>query len=727
MAFGALAWFACVTAPAAAPESLAAGKPVKFLPAPNYDLTAKGGTDETDLTDGVFTSRKDDKLWFDQKCVGFSYPGLQQLSLDLGAEQPIGEVSIRLQGGSPSAGASFPVWVDLVASVDGRHFHRLASFSRWNPGDRERFGVPPEEGKAWVHRLAFRDLRVRARYIGLSFYGTGLNVSDELWVLRGPDDALPLDKQAAASVPFCPDGAQIYFHKPVVWFSTNIATPNPVGLLSALPANTALTLQLDLPPGVRLLNEEKPTLEKEALPDGWYRYLFQSNKAASNKTWQRIYLSGDWKDGQQGELRYQVSWKGGESPEGRQRIRAVRIPVAPQPKRLLTGLGWWSLSETMRWPDAPSAFRTLGFSYASLFARWVRDDTEWALLEKLRSEGFKIVSVDSPLHVMEEHNKQNPEIHCQLPDGPGLKLCPSYRGPAYRAEIDRIAREAAKARPHLFTADIELWGWRGPIDAAKCTRCQADFAKSGTKDLQEWQSAKGCEIWKDIAGAVRNASLAAGGPATECGGYDFQPGKPYQFFWSVDRLYPESIHGSEVSTYTALEPYHITMIGDEVREDRRLLKRNDVIPWLTPGDAGVFPGSAFRDAVLECFANGARGLLFWSSRVWDTETLAAYADALRLVCPVEDVIVDGEPVEGITTSPVVRVSALRKGQTVFLLLADYQAKTGGAPVTVTLPVASPASVVDLATGAVFAHLKPGASSFPLRFDHPGARTFFMKP
>ncbi|MBM3860031.1 MAG: hypothetical protein FJ395_10315 [Verrucomicrobia bacterium] len=706
-------------------DNLAAGKPVRFLPEPDYALTAKGGTDATDLTDGVFTSRKDDKLWFDSKCVGFSYPGLQQLWLDLGAEKSVGEFAIRLQGGSPSAGSSFPVWVDLVASRDGKQFYRVASFSRWNPGDRERFGIPPEEGKAWVHRLAFRNLRMRARYVGLSFYGTGLNVTDELWVLRGPDNAPPLREDPAHAVPFCADGAQIHFHKPVVWFSTNIPTPNPVGILTTLSRKAPVTLQLDLPPGVQLL-DTRIKFEQQTLADGWSRHTLTTNNVTSTKIWQRLYLSANWPDGQEGELRYQVSWKGGQAPPGRQRIRAVRINPAPQPKRLLTGLGWWDLRATARWPDAMRVFQALGFSYVPLFARHVKDEAEWKLLDEFRAKGFKVVNVDSPLHVMEDRNKRNPEIRCQLPGGPGQKLCPSYRGPAYRAEIERLASEAAKARPDLFTGDIELWGWRGPLDAAKCSRCKADFAQSGLKDLQEWQIAKGCEMWKEIAAAVRKASQAAGGPATECGGYDFRPGKAYQFLWSVDRLYPDWMHGSEVSTYTALEPHHIALVGDEVRKDRQLLKRSDVIPWISPGDAGVFPGWAFRDALLECFANGARGMLFWSSRVWDTETLSAYADAVRIVAPVEDVIMGGELLTGVKTEPAVRVSGVRKGDAMFLLVADYHGKTRGAPVTVTLPVTRPARVVDLATGVEVARLKPGASSFKAPLACPGARAFAIR-
>ncbi len=715
---------------APAPENLAAGKPVRFLPAPNYSLTAKGGSDAADLTDGALCPRPDQALWFDSRSVGFSYPGLQQIALDLGAEQPIGEVAIRLQGGSPQPGISFPVWVDLLASLDGEQYYRLASFSRWNGGDRAKFGVPAEAGKAWVHRLAFRDLRVRARYVGLSFYGTGHNVSDELWVLRGPDDAPALRPDPEAAAPFCVEGAQVYFHKPVMHFSTNIATPNPVGFFSSLPKDTAASVRLDLPAGLRLAagalgGVEVASLKPEALPDGT-RYVFPVKAAGSNKAWGRLYLAGDWRDGREGDVRYQVSWEGGQSPEGRQRLRAVRIPEAPRPKRLLTGMGWWGLTDTRTWPDGLAAIRTLGFSTVPLFARWVKEDADWQFLEKARAQGFKVVSVDSPFHEMLSRHANSPDLMCQLPAGPGKSLCPSYRGPAYQEEIERLARAAARAKPDLFTADIELWSWTGPTDAQKCTRCQADFAQSGLKEWKEWQVARGVAIWKEMVEAVRKASREAGGPLPECGGYDFRPGQPYQFFWSVDRLAPEWMHGSEVSTYTPLEPYHLALIGDGVRTDRRALKGGSVIPWLTPGDAGVFPGRAFRDSLLECLANGARGLLFWSSRVWDTETLAAYADAIRIAAPAEDVIVEGDVLEGAGADAGVRLSGMRKGDAVFLLVADYAGALAG-PASVKAPVQRPCRVTDLETGKVVGRVTPDAPAFPVRFEGTGARAFLIRP
>jgi hypothetical protein len=715
-----------------APENLAAGKPVRFLPAPDYALTAQGGTDAMDLTDGVLSDRKDNHLWFDRKAVGFSYPGLQQLCVDLGAEQPVGEVAIRFQGGSPQAGVSFPVWADLVASRDGKRFYKLAGFSRWTAGDRERFGVPPEAGKGWVHRLAFRKLNVFARFVGISFYGTGLNVSDELWVLAGPKTSKPLRGQSLALSPFCMDGAQIYFHKPVVHFATNLNAPTPVGLMCSFPQATRVSVRLELPPGVRLTagrlgHAENSWLRPQPLADRYTRYTFTTNVVASTKSWGRLYLRGGWKEGDEGELRYQVSWEGGQAPAGVQRLRAVTIPDTPQPKRLLTGLGWWSLSETRLWPEVVDAFRGLGFSYVPVFARHVREDADWQLLERMRRQGFKVVNVDSPLHVMMERHKNDPELKCQLPTGPGKRLCPTYAGPAYREEIERLVRDTARAKPNLWTADIELWTWTGPTDSPKCSRCRADFEHSGCKDWKEWQVARGAEIWELMAGAVRKGARDGGGPVPECGGYDFRPGEPYQKFWSVDRLYPQWMHGSEVSTYSALEPHHIAFIGDEVRADRKLLKKSDVIPWLTPGDAGVFPGWAFRDALLECFANGARGLLFWSGRVWDTETLGAYAEAIRTIGLLEDVIVDGELLDGVTTDPLLRVSGVRKGDTMFLLVGDYAGKAVGKTVKVTVPVQQPSLVTDLALRLPAGRIAPGSETFSFLIKEPGGRGFMIQP
>jgi len=699
---------------------------VDFAPAPNYRLTARGDSDPLDLTDGQRSSRKDSRLWFDAKAVGWSYAGLAQLAVDLGAEADVGEVAIRFQGGAPQAGVCFPGWVDLLASADGIRYFRIASYSKWTPGDKHRYGVPRNEGKAWVHKLRFRDANVRARYIGLSFYTAGLTVADELWVMAGPQGARYRPPTEGELTDFSVASPRMHFHKPVVYVPTNLNAPTPVGLI--LPPGSKkqhVTAVLDLPRGVSLAGGSLGGVrvadaKREGTEGGCFtRYVLALDAGGSNKAWGRLYLRSRWYDDRLGVLRHQLRWEGGASPLVEQPIRAIRIEPAPRPKRLRTGLGWWSLGATMAWPDALDAFQTLGFNTLPLFARWTKlDEPEVAAtLARFRAAGFKLQSIDSIFHHMvASAGKQKGELRCQLADGTqGTRLCPSYRGPLYRAEIDRVASECVRARVDYVDFDIELWNWRGPVDAPKCSRCQADFKRSGAKDWPTWQLAKGLEIWQHVAARIRAATKQAGLPEPELGVYDWRAGRSYQFFWPFDRLYPKLLASSQVSTYTPYEPYHLALIGDEARADRQKLPRSDVIPWLTPGDAGTFPGEMFTWALLECFANGSRGVNFWSGRVWDAETLAAYARAIRMVAPVENTIVDGQLVEGVRCEPAMRISGMRRGDDLFLLIADYHRREPRA-VTVELPITKAATVVDLATGRPLARLAAGERRFTLAFD-----------
>lgn len=55
--------------------NIALGKAVQYAPLPDYYLTVKNDTDSTDLTDGVLSDHPRGHLWFDSKCVGWSYAG----------------------------------------------------------------------------------------------------------------------------------------------------------------------------------------------------------------------------------------------------------------------------------------------------------------------------------------------------------------------------------------------------------------------------------------------------------------------------------------------------------------------------------------------------------------------------------------------------------------------------------------------------------------------------
>jgi hypothetical protein len=713
------------------------GKRVVFAPKPDYRLTVAGETDATDLTDGKLSSRKDNRLWFDRNCVGYSYAGRVQLAVDLDQEQPIDEVAIRFQGGSPQAGIAFPGSVDALVSDDGARWYRVASYTRWREGDRAKYAIPREDGTAWVRKLRFTGLRTRGRYVGLSFYCSAVTVSDELWVLKGNHDPKSVRFDERNRVAFTVNGVQMYFHKPVLLMATNIDTPNPVGLFAGENAeNTTATVELDLPAGVQLggghfgnVGRDAATRRPVNLTDGRYaRYTFRCSTAKKKKAWGRIFLSSDWEAGREGHLRWRLQWGDREMPWMTQPIRAVRIDPAPQPKRLTVGFAWFNLESTMGWPASLTAYQTLGLNTVPLFARWVREEDQAkarAFLDECQRQGFKIMNVDSPFHHMMARHRRSPEVYCQFEDGThGDKMCPSYRGKCYREEIERVADQTAWVKADFLSCDIELWGWRGPTDAQKCTRCRADFEKSGCKDWNEWCLRKGEEMWIDLSTAAHSRPGMA---HLDMGGYDFRPGADYQNVWPIDRLYPKYMQNTQVSTYTPLEPYHLELIGNEARTDRAKLPRSDVIPWLTPGDAGVFPGDMFRYSLLECFANGSRGLHFWSGRLWDTEMLAAYSRTIRNVAPVEHVIVDGQLLAGVTAEPAARLSGMRHGNEMFLLVADYWKSSEPKTVRVTVPVEVECRVIDLDTGRDVALVKPGRSSFAVHLDADLARVLHVRP
>ena len=488
-----------------------------------------------------------------------------------------------------------------------------------------------------------------------------------------------------------------------------------------------------MPAGVRLVTgrynhvEEAPVLGQLTVVDGesYTRYQLEQKYTKSIKSFLRLFLTGDWPSGQQGHLRYRFSCN--EKPQAWHTIpiEAVHLPLAPQPKRLQAGLSWFYFDDTIAWPDSLTSMAYLGLNNVTIFRHHSDDDHKtWNALADFQQAGYKTMVVDSPFHHLIDNEKDNAEIFMRDEEGQATKkFNPSYRGPLYQKEISRLASQAAKAKADYLIYDIELWGASGPKEAEHCALCQADFAKGGYSDWEAWMLDKGEQIATDLSDAVR----AAAGKHIDMGSYDFRPDQAYHRVWPFDRIYPEHINHSQVSTYTTLEPYHIELIGNEVREDRRKLPKSDQMPWITPGDAGSFPGEKFRYALLEAFANGSRGVLFWSGRVWDTENLAAYSRAIRNVTPVEDIILDGTLLDRVTTHPKTRISGMKDGNHLFLLVSDYFDRLKGKTVTITLPISVKSSVIDLDTGETVAQVSPSAPSFKIDLSKDLARPLHIVP
>ncbi len=718
-------------------RNLALGKRVVYLPAPNYATTMRGDTDDWDLTDGKTSTRADQRIWYEASSVGWSYAGRVNLAVDLGSVAAIDEVAIRFLGGSPQAGLSIPLWVEvMVSDGPGEPWYRVAEMSRWREGDLEKFEIPRSNGAAWVHRLRFRDLRTRGRLVGLRFYSTAYPVADELYVFAGAHDPAAVQRSDAGGVDFTVTGAQLYFHKPKLFVASNMAAPLPIGMIAAASAAAReLAVDLTFPAGVRVeggavggVDVGKAAKTAEADGSSTYRFSISTRGNINNKVWGRLWIVGA-PEGGAGEIRYRVRWGDEASPEMRVPLKAIEIPrAAAIPQRRITSFSWWQLEATMGWPEWQRAFSTIGLNALPLLLTWLNpaDSAAVEFAAEARKLGYRIHAIDSTFHRMLSSRAKENEIYCQFEDGSrSTRMCPSYRGRFYEEELERVAAGVRLLKPSLLHCDIELFGGSTAQEVRRCVRCREDKAASGITDWAEWQLAKGYEMWSDLAAAVRTAVREADGPDCEMGLYDGRPGENYQGFWPFSRLYPEKMQTSQVSTYTSLEPYHIELIGDEVRTDRRGLPRSDVFPWVTPGDAGTFPGELFYYSLLECYFNGARGINFWSNRVWDAEYLAAYARAIRAATPVEDIILDGEPF-----SPQVdgkgRAHGLKRGGDVILIVSDYWGDAGG-EVRVHLELEQPSQVIDLDRRSELGRLGSGRQTLRVRLDTAQARPLWIRP
>ena len=707
-----------------------------FCPPAGYRLTAKGDTDQTNLTDGEFTKRPDLHMWFEQSAVGWSYAGRVNLAVDLGHVQPIAEVAIRFLGGSPQAGIWMPGWVELMVSDGpGEPYYKVAEYSRWTPGDDAKYQTPQSGGKAWVHRLRFQHLKTRGRYVGIRFYGAGLTCSDELYVFKGDHDPKAVTRDPNTITDFTVTEAQLYFHKPTVHVTSNIVTPVPIGCVAA-PADKEypMSVTLTLPAGIKILGGSLGGVSVDdaevAAGDRSTRYTWSlKTKGPSTKTFARLYMTGAPAPGLKSELTYKLTWGDYESPTMAYPIEVLQIPPQPIiPKRLMTSLSWWGIGATKAWPEWDTAFKHIGFNTVPASSTWLDpgDQETIDFVAQVREKGYKIQTIDSTWHRMLSRRKGKPEIYCQFEDDThGKKVCPSYRGQFYQEELQRVATAVKLLKPSYIHCDIELWGWRGPTDAEKCTRCQADKQASGIETWEQWKLEKGEEMWIDLHNAVRNAVKEAGGPPCEMGVYDFRPGRAYQFFWPFDRLYPKYMQTGQASTYTPLAPYHIELVGNEAREDRQKLPKTDQLPWITPGDAGTFPGEAFYYALLECFCNGSRGVNFWSGRVWDADLLAAYARAVRAIAPVEDIIVDGDLFIPQVEGPG-RASGMERGDEIVLLVADYYGATDGT-VTLRLHLDKPLRAFDLDRRAEIGTVEPGTAAFKVKLGEDRAKPLHLRP
>jgi hypothetical protein len=650
-------------------ENLALGKRVQFTPNPDYHLT-KDENDPFDLTDGTLSSRADDRVWHNKDAAGWIASTANRTAIlmvvDLGAEQPVGKIAIRVVGGREQGSLELPSAIEFLASADGKNYHSLQSMVKLMPAESDQSDFKtafyvPEEQKAFMHTFVTNEA-VRARYVAIRVRPQSGFFTDQLAVIKAENPAAvkeltsyPTTRVFTSGVVVIPKG------EPFV-ITTNIATPNRliVQNLSGLNAQQAnLGIRMDLPDGLRVM----PTSAGEF------------KEVAAKKPGIRSYEASQVKGGDQGPLFIEqvpgstisqdakvtftglISGKDSHSVEVP--LKLVEIPVVPTLPGLDISLTWMRDNENKRWPRLLQDWRKMGFNFIATFPRDFRKvNGQWntygqeslAILGEARREGYRIVYNESPFHVMwntivadRDAGKIDPaearELFNQVNGKQGSHVSPLYRGKYFQNEMRRVADHVRTTNPDHVYLDIEWWN-RGVTESKNDPRMVAAWKKSGKK-WEEFTTDLGTEILGTLRKAMNDA---AGGREIVVGLYGASPSRPtIQLLFTWNKIYPEIIDIPQSSLYVQGRSVDI---ADRVRKDYQGTQKRNGIPWLTAGTYGEFAPEKMEPMVMEVILNGAGGLTYYKDSDFEPMDYYYHAKGLAALGKFPELIKEGKPVVG---------------------------------------------------------------------------------
>ncbi len=672
--------------------NLALDQPYLYSSVPSYRLT-KNATDLRDLTDGELGYRPDEKIWFDANAVAWRGDPTVNIQLDLGGVEAIGEIGIRLLGGAEQGGLKFPNEVIALVSDDAETWHEVGHFNRRDEQDIERFDVPPEEGVAWTYPLRFQDLQAAGRYVGLRIIGqTSFIASDEMWAFEGEHEVAqareyPVYDGNFLVHQFTPGGLTAYFSKPTVYAGTNFQSFQTMRGYDNRPEETngkPCELIVDLPEGVTLrrwmLNPrfggstvdefDTATVEDEA---GTFTRYIVPTRGVWILDWGTLFFATDREDGWSGTMRLGCRWDGGVQKPETYTIEAVEVEPVERFEQINVSMAWMNHSFWQKWPDFLESYAACGFSAVPIFPRYAEPEDEalFAKLDRARETGLDVINNSSPLHAVKGQHEDHPEVMCQIDGEPARWLCPSYRGELWQEEVNRVAERYSWTEAEWFFYDQETFtGWYGGDrdgneEAKRCSRCSAAYEGfDGTWD--EFIAHQGANFYRAVHARIAQIAPDA---TFQAGAYNVEPKGVYHDIWDWDALYPE-LHQLSMPSLYGWRP---APIGDNIRENRALLRYSDIIPWLQSGNLGEMPAEILRCCLLETLLNGGRGAAYYTHAGFDAADMRAVSRVVAMLRPYEDIIIGGELLEGATAdNEAVHLSAIRTGERGLLLVGEYE-------------------------------------------------------
>ena len=535
-------------------------------------------------------------------------------------------------------------------------------------------------------------------------------------------------------------------------------------------------LELDLPDGIRIhslgLYARGFTDPQAGKPQpsprgkGYHRYTIPF-RSLSHAGQLPLNLITDLAPGVKPRAYYHLVWDGGKQPTETFGIRVYEPIRVRAPKRFLAGLfvRLYHRNDTRRGSlmddptagefletlhalglntillDTPCLYRTEYFPEHDRFIRQVRDAGmepaamvagRWSFRQQTRRDKAWAVDI---------HGKRD------------ALMCPSYVGPAYQ---EMVATWAEVANHGIYFLDNDWEDWHGRDHLlCFCKRCIDTFRtwlKAHHPDLpfrdphqferslgrhpklhQAWREFK---TWLAIRwhADVRQRMVEH----MEARGV-VRPGFPricitqsqcMDFDWK--RLADTAVNYISPMHYAYLDSLYaepaIESCAARFLAYRRQLRldRHKYLVTIAPGERDgrvLVPHKAMMYQVLEVAGSGAAGFKIWYQKIMNGGKYYWMARALRIIQPVEDILLDGTFAEVATDTPAARARAFTHADGTVLFVAHY----GLSPtrVNVQVPLPPGCAVYDLDTRRVLPDLRQGQKTIPVTLDNTRVRLLLI--
>lgn len=581
------------------------------------------------------------------------------------------------------------------------------------------------------------------------------------------------------------DQAATYVLYPEISLIRNQPSPVSFNSLQTFGETTGTTLAfrgpdhkyrliLDLPTGVDLYSTglfsrffaRDPIGPQDSPYGGDYRRTTIPLPTLSPCNQACLYLRTTLPAGQAKPVYYHLEWEGGKQPDEKLPVTVYDQPNVKAPQRFVASVYYWiwdapgnpqsgTIFDDPHAADFFKGLHAVGLNTFMINSLWGRDYYELPRLDQLlpliTKAGFTLAHHTGGMGYQTALAQKDGALAVTLEGKQDPGVCLSYRGAGYQTCVKTWA-DLAKHGIYWVDDDYEDYNYRED-QVCFCQRCKDGFrAWLGTnrpalayQDPQEFERRPGefadlHKAWwaykngliagwhNDVRAAMLKNMQDAGVTISGFPKIGITESMT-QWDWKtltngpLDYISPMVYAYIQSYTEPAVESMGKTCLRDL---EHTGVDRGKYIVTIAPAERtgeAVWPDKSMMYQVLEVAGSGAAGFKVWYEEVMNGGQYYWMSRALRMIQPVEDILLDGQFVRVPTDTPNTRVHAFRHATGTVLFVADYSADK--VELSLSEPVAAPSVVMDLDSGKQLASLKPGAPAFKVTLDEDRVRLLFV--